>query len=112
MQVEARMAGELPSYARCLCVPQLSHTRVDRLLKYSPSQLGDQRVWSAFGSLVRKDVERLQPGLRLTDRLIRVGLPKLSADDMERLSTRCRGLTRSTVEPSRKPRWMARIRAR
>ena len=55
------------------------------VLKCSPSQLGDERVWSALGSLVRQDVERLQQGLRLTDRLIRVGLPKLSADDMERL---------------------------
>ena len=55
------------------------------VLKCSPSQLGDERVWSALGSLVRQDVERLQQGLRLTDRLIRVGLPKLSAVDMERL---------------------------
>ena len=56
-----------------------------RVLKCSPSQLGDERVWSALGSLVRHDVERLQQGLRLTDRLIRVGLPKLSAVDMEHL---------------------------
>jgi hypothetical protein len=42
-------------------------------------------VWSALGSLVRQDVERFPQGLRLTDRLMRVGLPKLSADDMERL---------------------------
>jgi len=55
------------------------------VLKCSPSQLGDQRVWLALGSLVRQDVERLQQGLRLTDRLIRVGVPKLSPDDMERL---------------------------
>jgi plasmid stabilization system protein ParE len=53
------------------------------VLKCSPSQLGDVRVWSALGSLVREEVERLQQGLRLTDRLIRVGVPKLSADDME-----------------------------
>jgi hypothetical protein len=55
------------------------------VLKCSPSQLGDGRVWSALGSLVRQDVERLQQGLGLTDRLIRVGLPKLSAVDMEHL---------------------------
>jgi hypothetical protein len=55
------------------------------VLKCSPSQLGDARVWSALGSLVQQDVARLQQGLRLTDRLIRVGVPKLSADDMERL---------------------------
>jgi hypothetical protein len=55
------------------------------VLKCSPSQLGDARVWSALGLLVRQDVERLQHGLRLTDRLIRVGVPKLSADDVERL---------------------------
>jgi hypothetical protein len=55
------------------------------MLKCSPSQLGDVRVWSALGSLVRQDVERLQQSLQLTDRLIRIGVPKLQADDMERL---------------------------
>src|SRR5207247_3135109 len=53
--------------------------------KCSLSNLEDVRVWSAIGSLVRQEVERLQQGLRLTDRLIRVGVPKLSANDMERL---------------------------
>ena len=60
-------------------------SRFQLVLKCSPSQLGDERVWSALWSLVRHDVERLQQGLRLTDRLIRVGLPKLSAVDMEHL---------------------------
>ena len=55
------------------------------VLKVAPSQLGDDRVWSALGRLVRKEVERLREGLRLTDRLITVGVPKLSADDIERL---------------------------
>src|SRR2546427_5083658 len=58
------------------------------VLKFSPSQLGDERVWSALGSLLRQELERLQQGLRLTDRLIRVGVPKLSADDMERSEER------------------------
>jgi hypothetical protein len=55
------------------------------VLKVSPSQLGDQRVWSALGSVLRGEVEHLQHGLQLTDRLIRVGLPKLSPHAIERL---------------------------
>jgi hypothetical protein len=35
--------------------------------------------------LVREEVDRLRQRLGLTDRLIRVGLPKLSPDDIERL---------------------------
>ena len=37
------------------------------VLKRAPSQLGDARVWSAIGSLVRQDVERLATGTS-TDR--------------------------------------------
>ena len=72
------------------------------VLKCSPSQLGDERVWSALGSLVRQDVERLQQGLRLTDRLIRVGLPKLSAADMERLFNEMLPLVRKCVNLDRR----------
>jgi hypothetical protein len=39
------------------------------VLKCPPTQLGDERVWSALAHLLRR-VECLQQGLRLTDRLI------------------------------------------
>lgn len=55
------------------------------ILKFSPSQLGDERVWSALGSLLHAEVVRLQRELHLTDRLIRVALPKLSVEEIERL---------------------------
>lgn len=53
--------------------------------KVHASQLGDARVWSALGRLVREEVDRLRQRLGLTDRLITVAVPKLSPDDIERL---------------------------
>lgn len=55
------------------------------VVKVAPSQLGDARVWSALGSQLHDEVVRLQQGLRLTERLIRVGVPKMSADAIEKL---------------------------
>ena len=53
--------------------------------KFPASQLGDAHVWSALGVVVRDEVDRLKQRLGLTDRLITVGVPKLSPDDIERL---------------------------
>jgi hypothetical protein len=55
------------------------------VLKCATPQLGDGPVWSAIGRQVRDDVDRLRDRLGLTDRLLTVGVPKLSADDIERL---------------------------
>jgi hypothetical protein len=55
------------------------------VLKCSSPQLGDAPVWDALGTEVREEVDRLRQRLALTDRLIIVGVPKLSADDIERL---------------------------
>jgi hypothetical protein len=55
------------------------------VLKCSPPQLGDGPVWDALGRQVRGEVDRLRQRLALTDRLIIVGVPKLSADEIERL---------------------------
>ncbi len=55
------------------------------VLKCSSPQLGDAAVWNALGAQVREEVDRLRERLTLTDRLIIVGVPKLSADDIERL---------------------------
>lgn len=55
------------------------------MLKCSPKQLGDTPVWNAIGAQVRDEVDRLRERLGLTDRLLAVGVPKLSADDIERL---------------------------
>lgn len=55
------------------------------VLKFRPSDLGDQRIWRALGVILKNEMVQLQRGLRLTDRLITVGLPKLSADEIERL---------------------------
>jgi hypothetical protein len=53
--------------------------------KFPAPQLGHASVWSALGVLVREEVDRLRQRLGLTDRLITVGVPKLSPDDIERL---------------------------
>lgn len=55
------------------------------VFKFSPSQLGDSVVWQALGTQLREEVDRLRQRLRLTDRLITVGVPKLAPDEMERL---------------------------
>jgi hypothetical protein len=55
------------------------------VLKCSPPQLGHGPVWDALGRQVREEIDRLRQRLGLTDRLIIVGVPKLSADGIERL---------------------------
>lgn len=55
------------------------------VFKCSPRHLGDRPVWDALARQVRDEVDRLRQRLALTDRLISVGVPKLSAHDMERL---------------------------
>jgi hypothetical protein len=55
------------------------------VFKCAPRQLGDGPVWDALGRQMCEEVDRLRQRLALTDRLIIVGLPKLSADDIERL---------------------------
>lgn len=55
------------------------------VLKCPSPQLGDGSVWDAIGKHVRGEVDRLRERLGLTDRLLAVGVPKLSADDIERL---------------------------
>jgi hypothetical protein len=55
------------------------------VFKFPLPQLGDGPVWEALGRQLREEVDRLRERLRLTDRLITVGLPKLPPDDIERL---------------------------
>ena len=55
------------------------------VLKCRPNQLGDGLVWNALAGHVRDEVDRLRERLALTDRLLTVGVPKLSAEDIERL---------------------------
>jgi hypothetical protein len=55
------------------------------VLKCSSPHLGDAPVWSAIAKHVHEEVDRLRHRLGLTDRLLAVGVPKLSADDIERL---------------------------
>lgn len=55
------------------------------VLRCPSPQLGDGPVWDAIGKHVRGEVDRLRERLQLTDRLLAVGVPKLSADDIERL---------------------------
>jgi hypothetical protein len=55
------------------------------VLKCRPRNLGDRRVWHELGAILTNEIRHLQQGLRLTDRLITVGLRKLSADDIEHL---------------------------
>lgn len=55
------------------------------VLKCPPNQLGDGPVWDALAKHMRAEVDQVRARLRLTDRLLTVGMPKLSADDIERL---------------------------
>lgn len=55
------------------------------VLKCRSAQLGDGPVWDALAEQVSAEVGQLRERLGLTDRLLTVGVPKLSADDIERL---------------------------
>ncbi len=55
------------------------------VLKCPPNQLGDGPVWNALAKQVTAEVGQLRERLGLTDRLLAVGVPKLSAEDIERL---------------------------
>ncbi len=72
----------------------INHSVPDRLaarmafqlvLKCPANHLGDAAVWDAIGIQVHDELDRLRLRLGLTDRLLTVGMPKLSADDIERL---------------------------
>ena len=62
------------------------------VLKFGPDDLADQRVWRSLGVLLTQEITHLQRGLRLSDRLITIGLPKMSAEDIERLFEDLRAL--------------------
>lgn len=62
------------------------------ILKFDPGDLGDQRVWRALGTQLEKETTQLRHGLRLSDRLITIGLPKLPASDVERLFDQLRAV--------------------
>jgi hypothetical protein len=55
------------------------------VLKCPSRQLEGGPVWNEIGRQVRGEVDRLRARLGLTDRLLTVGVAKLSADDIERL---------------------------
>jgi hypothetical protein len=62
------------------------------VLKCPTKQLGDAAVWDAIGRQVQDELDQLRQRLGLTDRLLTVGVPKLSADDIERLFDEMRGV--------------------
>ena len=62
------------------------------VLKCPPNQLGVGPVWTAMAAQVLDEVGRLRERLGLTDRLLTVGVPKLSADDIESLFDEMRGV--------------------
>lgn len=49
------------------------------------AELGDRATWDAVGQRLQREIDRLKSGIRLVDRQIIVALPKLSADEIERL---------------------------
>ena len=55
------------------------------VLKCPAYRLADGPVWDALAKQVRAEVDQLRERLGLTERLLTVGVPKLSADDIERL---------------------------
>jgi hypothetical protein len=68
-------------------VPERLATRVafQVVLKCPSPQLGDGPLCDALAKQVRAEVGQLRERLGLTDRLLTVGVPKLSADEIERL---------------------------
>jgi len=62
------------------------------VLKCPSRQLGDGSVSNEIGRQVRGEVDQLRARLGFTDRLLAVGVPKLSADDIERLFEEMRGV--------------------
>jgi hypothetical protein len=62
------------------------------VLKCPANRLGDGPVWDALAKQVRAEVDQLRERLELTDRLLTVGVPKLSADDIGRLFDELRGV--------------------
>ena len=62
------------------------------ILKFDRGAFGDERVWRAIGHLLEQETTQLRQRLRLSDRLITIGLPKLSASDVERLFDELRAI--------------------
>ena len=53
------------------------------VLKFGTRELGDQTTWRAIGEQLRRETEYLKATVGLVERQIIVGLPKLSADQIE-----------------------------
>lgn len=53
------------------------------VLKFGARELGDQTTWRAIGEQLRRETEYLKATVGLVERQIIVGLPKLSADQIE-----------------------------
>ena len=62
------------------------------VLKCPANQLRDSPLWDALAKHVRAEVDQLRERLELTDRLLALGVPKLSADDIESLFDEMRGV--------------------
>ncbi len=68
-------------------VPTLLARRIafQLVFKVDIAGLGDRATWDAVGQQLQREIDRLKSGARLVDRQIVVALPKLSADQIERL---------------------------
>ena len=88
--LKARIEGAMVDHG----APQRLAARMafQLVLKCPHNQLGDVAVWDAIGRQVHDELDRLRQRLGLTDRLLTVGVPKLSATDMERLFDEMRGI--------------------
>ena len=53
------------------------------VLKFDVAELGDRTVWANLGEVLRRETEQLRTRAGLVNRQIIVGLPKLSADQIE-----------------------------
>lgn len=60
-------------------------TALQLILKFEVIELGDRAAWRAVGQRLRQETHRLRTNVGLVDRQIVIALPKLSAEQIERL---------------------------
>ena len=71
--------------AESVLPPLARRIALQLVLKVHAHELRDRSVWRAIGRCLREETRRLRNGVRLVERNIVVGLPKLSAEQIENL---------------------------
>jgi hypothetical protein len=72
-------------HARNVPEPLAQRIAFQLVLKYEGAELGGEDVWSAIGGAVAGEIASVRGAIALEERQLVEALPKLSADDIERL---------------------------